>query len=230
MLEWIFQLYWAFFQTVSELIRMRIAPLDQLKSKNLYNLHVMEIKTKRLILREFVMEDWPEVLAYQSDPRYQRFYPFTDKTPEEAQAFVQMFLDQQKEQPRRKFQLAAMLRPNRSLIGNCGIRLDSHNTEKADIGFEFSPEYWGKGYATEAAHAMVHFGFKILKLHKIGAWCIANNRGSARVLEKLGMQLEGRLRENEYFKGRWWDTLMYGLLKSEWQVQPDIKNIQIKLT
>ena len=48
---------------------------------------------------------------------------------------------------------------------------------------------------------------------------IADNRGSARVLEKLGMRLEGRFRENEYFKDRWWDTLMYGILESEWKTK-----------
>ena len=130
-----------------------------------------------------------------------------------------MFLDLQQEMPRRKFQLAATLKKNAKLIGNCGIRMDTADAHQADIGYEFSPEYWGKGYATEAAQAMVRFGFNAFRLHRIWSWCIADNRRSARVLEKLGMQLEGRLRENEYFKGRWWDTLMYGMLESEWQLQ-----------
>ena len=62
---------------------------------------------------------------------------------------------------------------------------------------------------------MVAYGFSELGLHRISSWCIADNVASARVLEKVGFQLEGRLRENEYFKGRWWDTLLYGLLESE---------------
>ena len=177
----------------------------------------MEIETKRLILREFTMDDWPEVLAYQSDPRYQRFYPLTERTPEEAQEFVQMFLDQQQEQPRRKYQLAAILKTSTKLIGNCGLRMKTADTHQADIGYEFSPEHWGKGYTTEAAQAMVQFGFTTFHLHRIWSWCISENRGSARVLEKLGMQLEGRLRENEYFKDRWWDTLIYGMLASDWE-------------
>jgi len=177
----------------------------------------MEIETKRLILREFTMEDWPEVLAYQSDPRYQRYYPITGRSPAEAQEFVQMFLDQQQEQPRRKYQLAAILKTTHQLIGNCGLRMESADAHQADIGFEFSPEHWGKGYATEAAQAMVRFGFTTFNLHRIWSWCLAENRGSARVLEKLGMQQEGRLRENEYFKDRWWDTLLYGMLASDWE-------------
>ncbi len=177
----------------------------------------MEIETKRLILREFTMDDWPAVLAYQSDPRYQRYYPPTDRTDEQAREFVQMFLVQQQEQPRRKFQLAAMLKTHQGLIGNYGIRLDKAGAHQADIGYEFSPEHWGKGYATEAAQAMVHYGFSTLGLHRIWSWCIADNHRSRRVLEKLGMQLEGRYRENEHFKGHWWDTLVFGILKSEWK-------------
>jgi len=88
---------------------------------------------------------------------------------------------------------------------------------EGDIGYELSPKYWGYGYATEAARAIVEFGFTQLRLHRIWSWCIAENVGSARVLQKLGMQAEGRKRENEYFKGRWWDTLVFGMLDYEWK-------------
>lgn len=177
----------------------------------------MQIETKRLLLREFVLEDWPSVLAYQSDPRYQRFYPLDGRTAEEARDFVRMFLAQQQARPRLKFQLAAVLKKEDRLIGNCGIRMESPEAVQADIGYEFSPDYWGNGYATEAAQAMLDFGFRQLKAHRIWSWCLAENLASGRVLEKLGMQLEGRLRENEFFKGRWWDTLLYAILEPEWR-------------
>jgi RimJ/RimL family protein N-acetyltransferase len=118
----------------------------------------MEIKTERFILREFIDSDWQAVLAYQSDSRYQRYYPEEDRTPESTQAFVQMFLDHQQEQPRTKFQLAVTLKSNLRLIGNSGIRMDAPDARQADIGYEFSPDHWGRGYATEAARAMVHLG------------------------------------------------------------------------
>ena len=54
----------------------------------------MHITTQRLVLREFTMDDWPDVLAYQSDPRYLRFYPWTGRTDEKVWDFVQMFVDQ----------------------------------------------------------------------------------------------------------------------------------------
>jgi RimJ/RimL family protein N-acetyltransferase len=176
----------------------------------------MELHTDRLLLREFVAADWPGVLAYQRDPRYLQYCEWTERTPGDAQRFVQMFLEQQDEQPRRKFQLAVVLKRSRQFIGNCGIRKTAASAHEADIGYELSPDHWGHGYATEAARAIVQFGFAELRVHRIWAWCIADNVASARVLEKIGLKLEGRLREKEYFKGRWWDTLMYGILESEW--------------
>ncbi len=177
----------------------------------------MELHTDRLILREFVPADWTAVLAYQRDPRHLRYYDWIDRTPEDAQRFVQMFIEQQAEQPRRKFQLAVTLKTNGQLVGNCGIRMASVDAHEADIGYELSSNHWGYGYATEAARAIVQFGFAELHVHRIWAWCIADNVASTRVLEKLGMQLEGRLREKEHFKGRWWDTLVYAALEDDWK-------------
>ncbi len=55
-----------------------------------------------------------------------------------------MFLEQQQEEPRRKFQLAAVLKSSSKLIGNCGLRMETIDAQLADLGYEFSPEYWGK--------------------------------------------------------------------------------------
>jgi len=90
---------------------------------------------------------------------------------------------------------------------------------EADIGYELSPRQWSRGYATEVARAVVRFGFTELGLHRVWLTCIVDNVGSARVLEKLGMRLEGRLRDKEYFGGRWWDTLLYAILEDEWREQ-----------
>jgi [ribosomal protein S5]-alanine N-acetyltransferase len=175
----------------------------------------MHLTTERLVLREFVEGEWPAVLAYQSDPLYLRYYEWTGRTEAEVRAFVNMFIEQQREQPRLKFQLAVTLKTTGELIGNCGIRKRSVGAYEADIGYELAPQHWGQGYATEAARAIVTFGFKELGLHRITAECVADNVGSARVLEKLGMVQEGRLRERDYYKGRWWDTLLYAILEHE---------------
>jgi len=184
----------------------------------------MEITTARLHLREFTFDDWSAILDYQQDPRYLSYYEWAERTTADAQAFVQLFLDFQAVQPRTKFQLAITLKTTGQLIGNCGLRLKSANAIEADIGYELSPDHWSSGYATEAAQAMVNLGFTQFRLHRISSWCIADNEGSMRVLEKVGMNLEGRMRENEYFKNRYWDTLLYAILENEWREQGDGRN------
>ena len=189
----------------------------------------MMIETERLILRDFVKDDWQRVLEYQSDPLYLRYYEWTERTPEAVQEFVGWFLDHQKQSPRIKFQLAITLKSNHLLIGNCGIRMDKPNAFQADVGYELDPRHWNQGYATEAAHAIVDFGFSRFNLHRVWSWCIADNVGSAHVLEKLGTHLEGHLRENEYYRDRWWDTLIYGMLADEWQMHKQTHPVKWKL-
>jgi RimJ/RimL family protein N-acetyltransferase len=180
----------------------------------------MRIETARLILREFREDDWPAVLAYQSDPRYLRFYGWESRSPDEVKAFVAMFIRMQAETPRTKFQLAIETKADGRLIGNCGVRKSSPDAPVADMGYELSPDEWGRGYATEAATAIREFGFATLGIHRLWATCVPENTASARVLAKIGMTFEGRLRENNYYKGRWWDELIYGILEAEWRALP----------
>ncbi|MBM3940316.1 MAG: GNAT family N-acetyltransferase [SAR202 cluster bacterium] len=177
----------------------------------------MRIETPRLLLREFAADDWPAVLAYQQHPAYLRYYPWETRAEDDARRFIQMFIDQQSASPRRDFQLVIALKETGTLIGNCGLRRAGDNEWEGAIGYELAPSHWGRGFATEAARAMVDFGFGQLGLHRISSWCIADNAASARVLERVGMRLEGRLRENAHFKGRRWDTLLFGMLGNEWR-------------
>lgn len=177
----------------------------------------MELTTARLRLREFTEADWPAVLGYQSDPRYLRLYAWTGRTEAEVRAFVGRFVAQQAEQPRRRFQLAITLPEAGRLIGNAGLRQDPERPWEAELGYELQPECWGRGYAAEAAAALLAFGFEALGLHRVAARCVADNTASARVLAKLGFRREGRLRDQDYYKDRWWDELCFGLLEPEWR-------------
>ncbi|MDA0813442.1 MAG: GNAT family protein [Verrucomicrobia bacterium] len=179
----------------------------------------MTINTERLVLRDFVESDWSAVLAYHSDPRYQCYYPPMECSETTSQEFVAMFLAQQRVCPRIKFQLAITLADTGQLIGNCGLRLDHVDADNGDIGFELSPDQWGNGYATEAARAMVRFGYVELRLRRIWARCIADNVKSMRILENIGMRLDERLKDDACFNGRFWDSLIFGQSADEWQRQ-----------
>jgi RimJ/RimL family protein N-acetyltransferase len=176
----------------------------------------MQLTTPRLTLREFTPGDWPAVLAYQSDPHYLRYYEWTERTPEAVRQFVGVFLAQQRERPRSRYQLAVTLTATGELIGNCGVRLPAAGAPAAELGYEIAPAQWGHGYATEAARAMVAFAFVGLKVHRVAAWCVADNAGSIGVLRKLGFRQEGHLRQREFYKGKWWDTLVWAVLHDEW--------------
>src|SRR5262245_25103147 len=179
----------------------------------------MRLTTDRLLLREFVEADWEAVLGYQSDPLYLRYNPWTERTEADVRAFVGRFLANQQERPRTKFQLAVVVKAEGRLIGGCGVRVNDPDLREGNIGYELDSRYWGQGYATEAAREIVRFGFEELGLHRIWSWCVAENVGSARVLEKVGMRPEGYLREKEYYRGRWWDQLLFAILDHEWRSQ-----------
>jgi RimJ/RimL family protein N-acetyltransferase len=178
----------------------------------------MKIETERLLLRDFVLDDWPRIQEYQSDPLYLRFYQWTERTPEAVQKFIGRMIEFQQQEPRIKYQLAVVLKSSNLLIGNCGVRMDAAGAVEADMGYELDPQYWHHGYATEAALAMLDFGFQYFGVHRIWAGCVVENTGSARVLEKLGMKREGRFREHRYYKNRWWDSFIYAILDYEWEI------------
>ena len=176
----------------------------------------MFLKTSRLFLREFVPEDWTAVYAYHSDPLYLRYYDWTERSETDVREFVQMFLDWQKQRPRTKFQLAIIHQEEDRLIGNCGIRINDSKQREANIGYELDSRYWDQGYATEAARAILHFGFTELNMQRIWAECVADNVGSARVLEKIGMRLEARELKKEFIKNAWRDYLIFAINSRNW--------------
>ena len=185
----------------------------------------MILETEHLLLREFAESDWQRVLEYQSDSLYLRYYAWADRTEAEVRDFVGMFISWRREEPRTKFQLAAVLKENDLLIGNCGIRMDDSERHQADIGYEFDSCYWNRGYAPEAARAILTFGFEELGVVRIHARCIADNVGSIRVLEKIGMHLEHRKPEKEYIKGRWCDSLVFSVLDRQWREQREERDL-----
>ena len=94
-----------------------------------------------------------------------------------------------------------------------------HEDDVLEIGYTLHPDYWGRGYVPEAARALIDLAFKELGLHKIELVCFGYNIQSQRVAEKLGFTLEARIRDRKDAQGNRCDSLIYGLLKSEWETQ-----------
>jgi RimJ/RimL family protein N-acetyltransferase len=158
-----------------------------------------------------------EVHEYASDPQVVRFMSWGPNTEEETREFIQKSIDYQKEIPRVNYSLAVVLRDGNRLIGSCGIYESNIQNREGWIGYCLNRQFWGQGYATEAARALLEFGFTHLNLHRIFALCDTANTASAHVMEKIGMQYEGRFRENLQCRGAWRDSLLYAILDREWK-------------
>jgi Acetyltransferases, including N-acetylases of ribosomal proteins len=177
---------------------------------------MLVIETERLVLRDFRQTDLHAYQALRLHPDFQRFCSEDDAAPANADYLLNMFIAQAAEMPRTKFQLAIEI-PSEKVIGSCGIRITSADEKQGSFGCELGQAYWGKGYAYEAARAVIGFGFTDLDLHRIYAETISENLPAVALAKRLGMQVEGELRENRRFKGRWWNTVILSILKSEWR-------------
>jgi RimJ/RimL family protein N-acetyltransferase len=109
---------------------------------------------------------------------------------------------------------AVTLRQENTLIGAVGLRVELTH-ERAELGYWIGVPYWRQGYCTEAAREAVRYGFEGLGLRRIHASHLSRNPASGRVMQKLGMQHEGRLRQHIRKWDRFEDLEKYGILASE---------------
>ncbi len=170
------------------------------------------------MLRDFAVDDWPAVHAYASRPEVYRFQPWGPTTLDEARGYVELAIRQAQQQPRTEYSLALVLAATNTVIGAGSLVIHSQQHRHGEIGYFLHPGYWGQGYATEVARILLHFGYTTLSLHRIIATCDPRNTASARVLEKVGMRFEGRLRETMLLRDGWRDSLIYSMLEYEGQL------------
>ena len=106
-------------------------------------------------------------------------------------------------------------RESGALVGTISLHPEPpHN--RAELGYWIAKPYWGRGYATEAAEAMIAFGFDGIGLNKIHAAYFLRNPASARVIEKIGMTYEGHLREHDLKWGVYEDIKVHAILARDW--------------
>lgn len=112
--------------------------------------------------------------------------------------------------------MAVALKADKVLIGHIVFH-PWFAPQTHEIGWVFNKRYHGQGYATEAAYALLEYGFERLRLHRVIATCQPENVPSYRVMEKLGMRREGHFQKCIYRgESRWWDEYFYAMLEEEW--------------
>lgn len=179
------------------------------------------IRTKRLILRRPREEDTEAVFGLYSREDVTRFYdlaPFTRR--EQAAELVRRFDARFTNQTGLRWMI--VLAAERRVIGDCGFTGWVREHARTDLGYAIAPDCWGRGYAVEACAAAIRYAFDelpLLRLNRIEATTDPANAASRRVLEKLGFQYEGRLRQRALEKGRFVDECFYALLREEYEAQ-----------
>ena len=174
------------------------------------------LETSRLILRSFRKDDAAAVKRLAgdweiADTTLNVPHPYEDGMAEE---WIEAHGPGYEAEKLATF--AVVLRDTEELIGTIGLRIN-RDVNKGDLGYWIGKPYWNLGYATEAARAVIAFGFDELELNRIYAGHFARNPSSGRVMEKIGMLREGTARQDTMKWGKYEDLVSYGMLREDWR-------------
>jgi RimJ/RimL family protein N-acetyltransferase len=174
----------------------------------------LPIATERLLLRRFTEGDIPDLLEFLADPLVARAVPGIEPTEAGARQYVERQAALQPFEEDQCFDLVVERKADGKVVGLVTlVRRDQHQGE---IGWALGVGHRGRGYATEAARALMVHGFTSLGLHRIQAGTLARNVASWQVMERLGMHREACLRQAEHRDGAWQDVVIYAALADEW--------------
>jgi len=181
------------------------------------------VLTDRLALRPFVVDDITAMLSYRSRADVCRYLPFEpqDRTTLLERLSGPALSRSDLTAEDQALTLGAWRRDSGELAGDVILFLRSESARGGEIGWVFDPVHSGRGFATEAATAVLDLAFGDLGLHRVEARLDARNGRSAALCERLVMRREAHFVRSEWFKGSWSDLLVYGLLAEGWATRPE---------
>jgi RimJ/RimL family protein N-acetyltransferase len=162
-------------------------------------------------LRQLRNADWEAVHEWARREDVCRYQAWGPNSAEQTRSFVQAAVAAWSQRPQTRFVYAITL--DSRVVGNAELRLHSHR--QGEIAYTVNPELWGRGIATEAAGHLLVIGFTTNRLHRIFGTCDPRNRASGRVLTKVGMTYEGRMREALLIRDGWRDSDLYAALETD---------------
>ena len=175
------------------------------------------LETKRLILRPFRDSDCYDLHLWASNIDVTRFVNWdTHRSLDDTIEFIRL-VKEISERNTMTF-MAVALKTTKQVIGSVGIFQRSDlSLFTLELGYCLGDSWWGNGYIVEASLGLVDYGFLTLpNLQRVEANCIVENTASRRVMEKMGMQREGILRNYVEKNGRMYNSYMYSILRDEW--------------
>jgi ribosomal-protein-alanine N-acetyltransferase len=176
------------------------------------------IRTPRLVLRPPAPSDIEGLWPYVSDPELPRMMSWSAHTSRDETAAWLRIVTEERAQGSAVTWIIEHEGAVAGTIGLAGIRyaFRAWRVDRAELGYWLAPPLHGRGLITEAATAVMRFGFETLGLHKLTVGCIEENVGSRRVIEKLGFRWVGRLVDDVWRDGRWWAHLRWEMTAAEW--------------
>ncbi|SDP14523.1 Protein N-acetyltransferase, RimJ/RimL family [Pedococcus dokdonensis] len=181
----------------------------------------LPITTERLVLRTLLPRDVDDVLAYRSQPDVVRYIPGDPRDREQVADMVAHYGTAGLIDEKRAHLTLAVDRGGR-VIGDVMLAFngpDGADGRQCELGWVFTPDVQGQGYATEAARALLKVAFSELGVHRVWAQLDGENTASARLCERLGMQREAYLVQGSWFKEQWTDLAIYAIRADEWSAE-----------
>jgi RimJ/RimL family protein N-acetyltransferase len=178
------------------------------------------VSTARLRLRPLVQADVDSLVAYRSRPEVCRYVPFEPMDRDTvADRVAGPWARQEIVAEGDALFLGVEIASLDQVVGDLMLSFTNAEHRSGEVGWVLHPDHSGRGYATEAAHAVLHLAFDQLRLHRVVARIDARNDPSLRLAARLGMRREAHLLANEWFKGEWSDEIDFALLEKEWEAE-----------
>ncbi|MGN1345885.1 MAG: GNAT family N-acetyltransferase [Eubacteriales bacterium] len=178
------------------------------------------LDTPRLTLRPACIGDFDAVHAYAGSPENTHYMIWGTNDEKTTRSFLVNCEKAWSCRPVRNYEFVMVGKETGRVIGGCGLYLEENG--QAELGWIVHRDSWKQGFAAEAGRAMADYAFGTLGLRRLRARCDAENYGSWRVMEKLGMRREAEFHEVRLCRGEWHDEYEYAILKEEWQTAHDI--------
>lgn len=166
----------------------------------------IQIRSDRLVLRDFNVDDSGSLFAYRSKSevaQYQLWEPFTES---DARDFINRYKPPKQVIPNEWYGLAITISKTREMIGDLAFKIDVDKTV-AEIGFNLNPEFQGKGFATEAVRMLIAYLNEEYQIVQFTAVTDAENLSANRLLNRLGFHRKELIRRSVFAKGRWSDEI-----------------------
>ena len=172
------------------------------------------LESERLLFRKIIMKDAKDIHFIRSNNNVMEFMDvWRTKSISDAKKLIRNIHEDYKNE--RGISWGIIEKRTRNFIGYIGIIRMQPQHCRGEVGYVLKPEYWGKGFMTEALRTIVKFGFDKMNLHSIEANVNPKNKSSKKLLERFGFRKEAYFKENYLFEGKFLDSEIYSLLERD---------------